>query len=97
MYKDKNDLNKFEKVIRKDNKYIFLYFFKSYYDIYKNDSLNYISLDIFNHANFGELDIWSNLEECIILYPSELFREIEKLKDKKNNNCLIKYLEYNNI
>lgn len=98
MYKQKidNDLNKYEKIIKKDNKYIFLYYFKNYYEKYKENSLNYINEDIFDHANFNELDIWDKLEKCIILYPSELYKEIEKIKDKDDNNCLITYLEYNN-
>lgn len=83
---------KYEEIIEKNNNVIFVYYFKNYYIKYKNDSFDKINEEIFKHANHNELNIWEKLKKIIILYPSELYKEIEE-NIKKESNSLFIYIE----
>lgn len=97
MYKKIHNLifKKYEDIFENDNNVIFVYYFKNYYIKYKNSSFEIITEDIIKHATHNELDIWSKLKKCVILYPSELYKEIEEIKHKENNDLFI-YIEESN-
>lgn len=86
---------KYEEIYENNNNVIFVYYFKSYYIKYKNKTFEKIIKDIIKHANYNDLELWKKLKKCVILYPSELFEEVEKIKDNKYNELFI-YIEESN-